>query len=318
MKGSERVATTGSYRKGRRSGRAARRHDAPRVLVIYKKSHYQIYVHERRNARVQALVAARDPAVSHLLAAHEDHVSTLADARQTLSDLGAKAVFRYRSDTRQAEDVDLVVTLGGDGTFLWASHFVGSRCPMVAINTAPDHSVGYFCAGTRHELRDVLQAALTDRLPTTRLTRMRVDVDGERVANRVLNDALFCHQCAAATSRYMIGIGETLEDHKSSGIWVGPAAGSTAAQRSAGGRKLPIASKRLQYVVREPYAHERDEYRYVKGLIRPGEQLRIVSKIREGRLYLDGPHLARVVDIGSELCMQRSDEPLKVLGFSRR
>lgn len=164
---------------------------APRVLVIYKKSAYQIYVRERKNPRVQQLLKKGDPILAHLIRAHQDHAQSLEEAKRILTRLGAKAVFRYRSDLRKAEKADLVVSLGGDGTLLWTSHIVGGNCPVLAINTAPSDSVGYFCAGTKHSLDGVLEDALAGRLSETRLSRMTVEVDGEVVTSRVLNDLLF-------------------------------------------------------------------------------------------------------------------------------
>ena len=81
------------------------------------------------------------------------------------------------------------------------------------------------------------------------LSRMSVIRNGAPVSTRVLNDALFCHRSPAATTRYILKLGKLVEEQKSSGFWIGPAAGSTAAQRSAGGKILPLASTDLQLVV---------------------------------------------------------------------
>ena len=40
--------------------------------------------------------------------------------------------------------------------------------------------------------------------------------------------------------------------------------------------------------------------------------------MRAGRLYVDGPHIWRTVEIGSVLRMSRSDESLLLLGFRAR
>jgi NAD+ kinase len=288
------------------------------VLVIYKKSSYQIYVKERRNERVQSLLDAGDQSVASLVRAHEQHAKTMELARTLLQQLGARAVFRYRADPGTTEAFDLIVTIGGDGTLLWASHMVGSTVPMLAVNSAPKDSVGYFCAGTGAELGDLLQEALRGTLHDTRLSRMRVTLDDERVSNRVLNDALFAHHCAAATTRYVIEHAGERAEHKSSGVWVGPAAGSTAAQHSAGGAVMPIGSRRLQFVVREPYRDHGRAPELVRGFVAPGESLELHGRIRAGRLYVDGPHLAREVDMGSRLRFELSDEPLHLLGFRDR
>jgi len=107
------------------------------------------------------------------------------------------------------------------------------------------------------------------------------------------------------------------EDQKSSGIWIGPAAGSTAAQRSAGGKIMPAGSKRLQFVVREPYEPRGVRYHWVHGMVDPPERLRIQSKMETSCLYLDGPHLTLPVVMGATIEMMRSHEPLTLLGFRR-
>ena len=289
----------------------------PRVLVVYKKSAYQIYVRERKNQRIAELVEKDDPTVRNILAADAAHVSTIEEVREAGKALGLRATFRYRAEEASVEDYELIVTVGGDGTLLWASHRVPPGLPVLAINSAPDHSVGHFCGARKGKAREAIAAALEGRLKPTRLTRMRVRIDGEVVHRRVLNDALFCHKSPAATTRYILRAGDVEEEQKSSGLWVGPAAGSTAAQRSAGGRILAPGSRKLQYVVREPYHPPEGAYRLRRGLVRPGQTLRVASQVREGRVFLDGPHVVHEVSVGSLLELDQSDEPLTLLAFPR-
>ena len=56
----------------------------PRVLVIYKKSTYQVMVGERKNPRARALLERKDRSVERMLASHEDHVNTIAETRALL------------------------------------------------------------------------------------------------------------------------------------------------------------------------------------------------------------------------------------------
>ncbi len=285
------------------------------MLVICKKSTYDSYFQQRKGKRAGALVRGRDPAASRVLSAHQQHLRSVEQARKVLKDLGARAVFRCGGKPHSTERFDLVFALGGDGTLLQASHLVGTGTPLVGINTAPLASIGHFCAGTRCQMADLIEMALAGRLKQTRLSRMRVEVDGEIVSSRVLNDALFCHPYPSVTSRYLLELGSRREEQKSSGVWVGPAAGSTAAQLSAGGKALPLSSRMLQFVVREPFQSGEARLRMRRGLVKPGERLRIRSLMRAGQLYLDGPKLARIVDFGSKLQMSLSDQPLTLLGF---
>ncbi|MBX3246201.1 MAG: NAD(+)/NADH kinase [Myxococcales bacterium] len=293
----------------------------PRVLVIYKKTAFQRWEAET-DPRLRRLLREGDASVAKLRSAHESHLATLELARDALRKLGARATFRHRHE-REDEGFDLVVTLGGDGTLLWTSHTVDATTPMVAINSSPETSVGYFCAGDRDEVGELLERALAGELRPTKLTRMRVDVDGEVVHTRVLNDVLFCHECPAATTRMLLCHGGEEVSHACSGVWIGPAAGSTAAQRSAGGKVLPIGSRKLQWIVREPFSpelpdREPEAIRLAKGIVLDGETLRLKSKIREGRLYFDGAQKVARVDVGCEVTFSRSEEPLTLLGLRSR
>ena len=290
----------------------------PRVLVIYKKSTYQRYV-GRAQKRLEELIEHGDISVEGLLQEHEIHQQTLKRARKALRDLGARAILRYRPEPMPEKGKwDLIVTLGGDGTLLWASHLADSSTPMLAINSAPDTSVGYFCAGDGHDVDEVFAAALAGRLKSSKLARMRVELNGRVISTRVLNDALYCHESPAATSRYIIEHDGHRERQMSSGVWIGPAAGSTAAIRSAGGKVLPIGSQKLQFVVREPYRGVDNKYDLIKGLVSPGDSLAITSRMTKGRIFLDGTQKVHAVRIGDRIELMLSGEPLVLLGLKRR
>jgi NAD+ kinase len=147
---------------------------------------------------------------------------------------------------------------------------------------------------------------------------MRVDVGDTVISTRVLNDALYCHESPAATSRYILEYAGDQERQMSSGVWIGPAAGSTAAIRSAGGKVLPTGSQKIQFVIREPYRGVDNKYRLVKGMVPPGEELKITSRMTKGRIFLDGTQKVYSIGIGDRIRMTLSDEPLTLLGLDRR
>jgi NAD+ kinase len=282
------------------------------------------WVDEEHDERVATLLDARDETVSRVRPAHEDHCETVEEVRRALADLGAQADWVTRPHKfAVASGCDLVVTIGGDGTLLATSHGIGRDVPLLGVNSAPAHSVGFFCAAKKGTVRESLAAALQGSLAPTELTRMRVELNGRLLDMRVLNEALFCHPSPAATSRYILRIFGPRrlvvaeDEQKSSGLWVGPAAGSTAAQRSAGGSVLPLSSRQLQYVVREPYEPHREVFHMVQGLVDVGDCLSLRCKMRHARLFLDGDHIVHEVSIGDSVTMSASDEPLLVLGLAR-
>ncbi|HSQ67731.1 MAG TPA: NAD(+)/NADH kinase, partial [Polyangiaceae bacterium] len=204
----------------------------PRICVVVKRSTYRLYGKE---ARLKRLLARRDATVSRVRRAHADHEATLAEVRSALAKLGADAHFFEGSRTPLHDHCDLVVTVGGDGTLLAASHQIGKDVPVLGINSAPADSVGFFCGAAKGRVLEALRAAVASQLPRTELARMHVECNGRPLHSRVLNEALFCHALPAGTSRYILKVrtpegDETVEEQKSSGVWIGPAAGSTAAQ----------------------------------------------------------------------------------------
>lgn len=290
-----------------------------RVALVEKRSSYRKFVLEDQDALVAKLLKKRDPSVGRMKQAHEDHESTLREVEAALKSLDAEIVHRAGPHAKITAKADLIVTVGGDGTLLDASHLIGKDVPLLGINSAPGHSVGFFCGGVKGRVRPTLKAALAGSLADSTLTRMRVELNGECIHARVLNEALFCHASPAATSRYILQIDDRIqEDQRSSGLWVGPAAGSTAAMRSAGGEVLPLGSAKIQYVVREPYTPAGEKFRYKHGLVKAKEELVIRCKIRDGKVFMDGHRVFHAVTLGDVLVMRRSEESLTVLGISKK
>lgn len=293
----------------------------PRVSLVVKRTSYRRFVMEVHDPRVERLLRRGDPTVKSFRSSHEAHEATVHEVEEALRALDAEIVSRGGPRARISPKTDLVVTVGGDGTLLSASHQIGRDCALLGINSAPESSIGFFCGAVKGSVLPALERALRGTLPAVELTRMRVDLNGKKVHGRVLNEALFCHASPAATSRYILrlhraGRASEDEDQRSSGLWIGPAAGSTAAQKSAGGKILPLTSERIQYVVREPYTPAGGHIRYAKGLVEATGSLELRSKMREAKVFMDGHQIVHDVTIGDVLEMRRCEEPLTVLGLA--
>lgn len=294
-----------------------------KILVLLKRTPYTEFVLSDQDSHVMKLVALRDPSVARWRKSHDDHEQTVAELRAALARLGETAVFSDAPTTKISETFDLVVTVGGDGTLLAASHQLGPDTPLLGINSAPQHSVGFFCGGHKGNVLATLKKALAKRLPGITLSRMQVSLNNRVLHSRVLNEALFCHPSPAATTKYILTVrtksgSSQNEEQKSSGLWIGPAAGSTAAQRSAGGKVLPLTSTQIQYVVREPYTPLGKRLRMIRGLVSAGGEIELRNKMRAARLYLDGHKTEFKLALGDVLVMQKSPEPLCVLGLVGR
>jgi NAD+ kinase len=296
-----------------------------RIFVVVKRTAQRVYGND---PHVKRLVARKDITVSRLRRAHEDHVATVREVREAIDAIGGKARFfegpraKLEGHRGAGAACDLVVTVGGDGTLLGASHQIGAGTPVLGINSAPADSVGFFCGAQKGRVLEALRGFAAGTIARVELARMRVECNGTLVHDRVLNEALFCHELPAGTSRYILRVtgadGDKLaEEQKSSGVWVGPAAGSTAAQRSAGGRVLPLTSRRLQFVVREAYVPRDEKLRLLRGAVDDGGSLELLCKMRAAKIFLDGIHIVASCGLGDVMRMTRSRQSLVVLGLRR-
>ena len=282
-----------------------------RALVVYKKSHYELY--ESRTG-VQTLQQGAHPFVRSMMSSHDANQRTIAAVHRAFAALGVAYQCIYRGELRSADGFDLLCSVGGDGTFLEvARHSVST--PVLGINSDPQRSIALLCAADQETVRERLEAVLAGRLPEARLARLQVSVNGVSVGYPALNDMLFCHANPAAMSSYMLRLDDIEEAQKSSGVWFSTAAGSTAAIRSAGGRRLPLRSRRLQYLVREPYVADGTRFRLGKGTVAPEAQIELVSKTRQGRLYIDGSHRHVACGLGDVMQVSTAAPPLRVLGL---
>lgn len=289
----------------------------PRVIVVAKRSALGRLEGEG-DARARALLRTGHEAVRKWRPAHAEHEKTLRAVHEALGELGAEALFLHGPHAEfDPTGSDLVITVGGDGTLLAASHSVRD-VPVLGINSAPGYSVGFFCAATRHDLMPMIRAALAGKLRSAVLQRMAVYINDQLRSERVLNEALFCHSEPAATSDYILRVGRRREEQKSSGVWIGPAAGSTAAIHSAGGKVLPLTSPKLQFVVREPYLGGGRSYALLSEVVPEASKITLVSKMPSAAVFLDGPYRALAVRLGDRIRFETSRQPLLVLGLSSR
>lgn len=290
----------------------------PHILITHKVSSYEQFVLEEEDRGVADLIAAGDISVRSLERSHRAHARSLETICEYLLKRGYTYEMRPRGEPGGTEEFDLVISVGGDGTALDISHRI-TNTPLLAINSDPDSSIGYFCAGTARDFPELLARTLEQTWQPFKLRRFRMRINGEICSVPALNDVLIAHHNPAAVSRYLLTInGNEPEEQKSSGIWISTPAGSTAAIRSAGGYVLPLDSQRLQYLVREPYPMAGRSYHFLKGIRPLGERFEVISKMAEGRIFIDGPHITHSFSIGDVVDIDAGAPPLLLYGLNER
>ncbi len=217
---------------------------------------------------------------------HKEHLATLNELYEILKELGISFDAQSTRQLKNIGRVDLVITVGGDGTVLTTSHFIDEQ-PILGIKSFGRQSVGYFCAASQQTMKKYLQDIIAGEREPIRLHRLQAEIDGQRVAELALNDVLFANSNPASMSKYELSIGNKAEEQKSSGVWVSTAAGSTAAVKAAGGKVLKLTSDKVEYFVREPYAVG-GTYRLNRGVLTAKAIVNVTSLMPQGTVFIDG------------------------------
>jgi NAD+ kinase len=288
----------------------------PKVLVVYKESAYSRYLSSRKLRGV----LRRGGYLKVMMGSHKRHHATLRTVLSTLKAGGFQPEMLRRDQVHRLRDVDgkyrLVVTVGGDGTLLDASHYVG-KTPVLGVNSDPSRSVARFSGCAGEGFHRTLSALLRGELRPVRVARLEFSVNGKKGKWRVLNDLLVTTASPAGTSRYILQVGRRAEEQLSSGVWISTAAGSTAASLSAGGKALPVSDRGFQYVVREAYHRKFGPRKLLKGVLPSGAVLGMTSRMKEGKVFVDGAALSLPFRMGDRLRVWASKEPLNLIGLRR-
>lgn len=283
-----------------------------KVLIVYKKSSYEAHALDQRDRNYLRLLKERNRAIRRSKWTHDIHLGTLETVKGHLRGIGIPFEVRLRYHLKPIRKYDLVITIGGDGTFLETSHYLDAGL-MMGVNSVPEESVGFFCRTTSENFLEKIYRAIEGTCPIQTLQRLALWVDKKQLGPTCLNDVLFTNRNPAGTTRYLLKVRGLREEQKSSGLWVSPAPGSTAATRSAGGQSLPLGSQKIQYVIREPYEPSGKRYRLTHGILGPREQVQLLSMMDEASLFVDGPHLMFPVRRGSTVVIRNANRPIRAI-----
>ena len=254
---------------------------------------------------------SRDPALRELMStsadaeklrqSHDAQRRTIDAVLGFLTHSDIPHEYHHRSELKDIPDFhrySLVITVGGDGTFLEASHYVHG-IPMLGVNSDPASSVGYFSAANAQTFADCIRTI--GDMPRTTLARMAIERNGQRIPEYVLNDVLLANENPADTTRFYLH-GEK-KKRGNSGLIVCTPAGSTGWMKNVGGIVMPLDAQELQY-------RERDAPAPAWGF---AKQLEAYSLTRPGKMYVDGAHLVYPFTLYDTIRFSLG-EPLTVLG----
>src|SRR5499425_2751999 len=134
-----------------------------RALVVYKKSYYELYGYTQRAGRFASLQGHRQAIIEAMWRSHEENQRTLAAVQAAFYRVGLPYDCLYRGEFTSVAGYNLVLSVGGDGTFLEVARSAGDL-PLLGVNSDPERSTAFFCAANSHTIRPHLEALLAGKL----------------------------------------------------------------------------------------------------------------------------------------------------------
>lgn len=280
------------------------------VVVIYKHSRYSYLIDRGSAVEKRHLLQNNDPDARELLTAHENNLACIDHVTAILSDLRIPHTTLCRSDMKKSDLVNrFVIAIGGDGTLLDCSHYCDDA-PILGVNSDPSSSIGALCAANAANFRHVLSEIYAKHLVPTRIARLSISINDQPIPPMATNDILFCHKNPASLTRFTMSLHGVQEAHRSSGVWIATAAGSTGGIYSAGATPLPLDHNGALFRVREPYWVNVMSPTMLDGTLDANDTLRITSTMTDGEIFIDGPHERRDVAWGDCVAIRLSESPL--------
>ncbi len=248
----------------------------------------------------------------------EDHMHMVRTVREDLKkfNLNVNTINVKYLEKKYFEFIDLIVTIGGDGTFIRASHFAKFYVPLLGINSDPEHSEGAFL--TRYENLDkILSDNLNGNTKINKLDRIQIERNGVLLEEFAINEVYIGTEKQFMTSRYIINYRGKSEEHRSSGVLIVTPSGSHSWYKSAGGEPFEGSDKNkvLKFLVREPYFGKIYNPKILQGDILLGEKIVFYSRRYDGGIIAIDSYKVYPFGIGDVVEIKMSDIPLRVIKY---
>jgi NAD+ kinase len=215
--------------------------------------------------------------------------------------------------TSRLKDTKLIITLGGDGTFLAGGRLATPRrIPVLGVNLG---RLGFLTESDANELEDAIARFFNGdyRIEERNVLQATLSRDGKNVARAIgLNEAVINRSGEARMLRVEIDVaGQAVGVIDADGVMVATATGSTAYALASGGPILEPTLRDLVLVPLNPFALT------VRPIVfPPGQVIRLEILRGPGDMRIDGGRRGRAVRAGDTLRCGSHPRRLKVVRFS--
>lgn len=226
-------------------------------------------------------------------------------------------VHRGKLSEKLFQNKDLIIAVGGDGTFLRASHFIFDKTLILGVNSDPKYKEGFFMSTSKNDFEKKFKKLLTGNYKIKKLQRLEAYINNKKIPELALNEFYIASEKPYHTARYFLIVKGKKERQKSSGILISTPAGSNAWIKSAGGKILSLESNKFEYLVREPYCGRISaKYSFVNGILNKNEKIEITFEMGNGILITDSLSKEYKFRVGQKVTVKLSEKALYFVSFS--
>jgi NAD+ kinase len=203
----------------------------------------------------------------------------------------------------ERQRVDVIVSVGGDGTILRTIHKMNNPLPILGINMG---TLGFLVDVEPKDAINTLEKLITGFTVDER-SRLKVLLDGKSLPPAVNEIALITASPAKMIEFEIIVDGSLMEDFRADGVIIATSTGSTAYAMSAGG---PIVDPRVDAIVMVPMAPFKLSSR---PWVIPGESIiEVKLKLHEkyALVVVDGQNMA-TISTNDTIIISKADSPAR-------
>ncbi len=212
-----------------------------------------------------------------------------------------------RKLVKDMSDINLLITLGGDGTLIYAARNLKVDVPVLTVNFG---GRGFLATLEPKEFFFAMESLLKDNYFIEERTRLNVFLNNEKIG-LILNEALLI---SCPISKLILELcinNERFKLGRVDGIIVSTFTGSTAHAFSAGG---PIITPDLDVIEIIPLNPLNPAIREIITGTKATVIVRVKENTRSAHLVLDGSDYFEI-GVGDEILLKNSNKPIRLVKF---
>lgn len=289
------------------------------IYCIIKLSELDYYkVHDRDSARLEKLSESKRKEIDE---SHKNQKDFLDRLKEIDKELGLQIIYVNEQDCDQIQPTaeDLILTAGGDGTFLKVAQRF-DHVPLLGMNSDHKPKAGYGSHGAltkikKTNLRSRLKKLKRGEFEMDRWNRLEACINGRHVGRYAINDIYYGQKISYKTCNIIVEQSGQIEEFNSSGILCCTGMGSHAWHYNAGGS--PFSNDLDAFGFRVLFPNLKRPLKFTSGIVSARNQVVITPERDHYVLCFDSHDDVIETELGDKIAIRLAPEQaIQVIRFN--